>query len=121
MRSQDWPEKLNEYILSQQGKEFALGHFDCCSFSFGAAQAMTGDNLLPEYSGAKQALKMLKEKPLIERLREIFPEVHPAKAQRGDIGYFEDACGVVIGRNVVFVGDPWRLVPVLKMEAVFRV
>lgn len=121
MRSQDWPEKLNAYILSQQGKEFKLGHFDCCTFSFGAVHAMTGESLSPEYSGAKQVLKMLKEKPLIERMREIFPEIHPAQAQRGDIGIFEDACGVVIGRDVIFVGDPWRLIPTLKMETVFRV
>jgi hypothetical protein len=121
MRYPDWPDRLNQYIAEHQGKLFRLGVFDCCKFTLGAVEAMTGMDYLPEYSGPREAVALLEEKPLDERLAEVFKPVHPAMAQQGDIGYFEEACGIVLGRHTLFVGDPWRLIATTQLEAAYRV
>jgi len=121
MRRNDWPQRLNEYLTACRDKKFQLGKFDCAKFAFGAIKAMTGQDLIPaKYSTKKEALKLMAEKPMTEWLAEVLEPCHPAKAQRGDIGVYENACGVVIGRYTVFCGNEWQIVPTLKLEAAFR-
>jgi len=120
-RFADWPERLNDYIVSKQGTHFRYGEYDCCQFTLGAVKAMTGADHLPSYAGAREAVALVQEKPLDERLAEVFEPVSPAFARRGDIGYFEEACGIVLGRHTIFVGDPWRVIPTLKLESAYRV
>lgn len=121
MRYPDWPDRLNNFIVEHQGQRFRLGVFDCCKFTLGAVEAITGHDYLPEYHGPREAGALLAEKPLLDRLRETFKEVPVAYAGRGDIGYFEDACGIVLGRHTLFVGDPWRMINTVNLEAAFRV
>ena len=120
-RRDDWPQRLNEYIVQCRDKQWQLGKFDCAKFAFGAIEAMTGEDKIPaKYSTKKEALKLLAEKGMADWLAEVLEPVHPAKAQRGDLGVFENACGVVIGRFTIFAGDEWMIVPTLKLEAAFR-
>lgn len=121
MRLPDWPERLNNYITQQQSKRFRLGVFDCCKFTLGAVEVMTGEDHLPEYQGARAAVDLLNEKALLDRLAEVFEPVPVAFAKKGDIGYYEGACGVVLGRQTIFVGDPWIMVATVKLEAAFSV
>ena len=121
IRRDDWPQRLNEYLTACRDKKFQLGKFDCAKFAFGAIKSMTGQDLIPaKYSTKKEALKLMAEKPMTEWLTEVLEPCHPAKAQRGDIGVYENACGVVIGRYTVFCGNEWQIVPTLKLEAAFR-
>ena len=121
MRYPDWPERLNKYILECQGREYELGKFDCAIFVCGAVEAMTGeDKLFPKYSTAEEAKKFMDQKPMTEWLATQFEPCHPAVARRGDIGVYENACGIVIGKHTILIGDPWSMVKTLDLEAAFR-
>jgi len=121
IRRDDWPQRLNEYLTACRDKKFQLGKFDCAKFAAGAIKAMTDEDVMPvKYSTKKEAVKLMAQKPMTEWLAEVLEPCHPAKAQRGDIGVFDGACGVVIGRYTIFAGDQWMVVPTLKLEAAFH-
>jgi len=123
MRYVDWEEKLNDYLAEQNGKAFEWGDFDCVRFSMGAVKAMTGVDHTEglQWSNEAEAKALLDEQSLEDRLAEKFERVPPMFARRGDVAMFEGACGIVAGRLAYFVGDPWRAVPLDKLEAAFRV
>lgn len=122
MRLPDWENKLNDYIASVRDRKFRYGRFDCVLFTMGAVKAITGDNKIGDlkWANRKEAEAILAEKPLDERLAEKFEECPPAFARRGDVAFYEGACGVVVGRYAIFIGDQWQAVPITKLERAFR-
>jgi hypothetical protein len=93
-----WQTALDEYLRGCASREFAYGAFDCCLFATGAVEAMTGVDLAAplrgqyasrrtafracaRYAGlpsvAAAAARIAAEHRLVE--------VHPSRAQRGDI------------------------------------
>lgn len=123
MRHIDWEERLNNYVNANRDKKFRYGRFDCVLFTMGAVEAMTGVDHTEglNWSSKKEALAILDEKPLDERLAEKFEEVPRMFARRGDIAMFEGACGIVLGRYALFAGDSWRAIPLTNLERAFRV
>ncbi len=109
MRLSDWEARLNEYIASKRGEAFAWGENDCCTFSAGAVEALTGVDPMPEYRGkydtALGSARALGGKKLEEVLDEKFPGVPIGFAQRGDLVLMDECVGVVAGDYAWFVSD----------------
>jgi len=122
MRLPDWENNLNDYIASVRNKKFRYGRFDCVTFTMGAVKAITGEDKTGglKWSNRKEAEAILEEKPLYDRLCETFEQCPPAFAKRGDVAYYEGACGVVIGRYALFCGDTWKIIPITQLESAFR-
>lgn len=123
MRLDDWENLLNDYITSNRDRKFRYGRFDCVIFSMGAVKAITGVDHTEglKWSNKSEAQAILDEKPLADRLAEIFEEVPPMFARRGDVAMFDGACGVVVGRYALFCGDQWRAIPLNELEKAYRV
>lgn len=122
MRLPDWENNLNDYIASVRSRKFRYGRFDCVTFAFGAVKAITGEDKTGglTWANRKEADAILAERSLEDRLAEIFEECPPAFARRGDVAYYEGACGVVVGRYALFCGDTWKVVPITQLERAFR-
>ena len=109
MRLSDWEQRLSDYIASKQAEPFAWGENDCCTFSAGAVEALTGIDPMPEYRGkydtALGSARALGGRNLEEVLDEKFAQVPIGFAQRGDLVLMDDCVGVVAGDYAWFVSD----------------
>ena len=57
VRFEDWEIRLDKYLSDVRFKPFQYGVFDCATFTCGAVEAITGENLmgaLPSYRSYKQ-------------------------------------------------------------------
>lgn len=130
MRYEDWPPRLNAYVLSVQDKEFDVGVHDCTTFCAGAVEAITGVDYMEEFrdkydsmESGEEALKTIGEGGLYKTLTKKFGKSLPgARGQRGDIAYYEGSCGIVLGRVAVFLGEKgYIMVSITTVKRIFRV
>lgn len=87
----DWPERLAAYFAQHRSTPFAWGGHDCVGFAAGAAQALTGANLLAQ-TGLRWACRpsaaaaLRTAGGLVKAVSSVLPSLpSPAWAQRGDI------------------------------------
>jgi hypothetical protein len=108
-RVSDWESRLCDYIASKHGEVFQWGINDCCTFSAGAVEALTGFDPMPEYRGqydtALGSARALGGKTLEQVLDEKFSMVPIGFAQRGDLVLMDNCVGVVAGDYAWFVSD----------------
>ena len=112
MRILTWEDALSDYITTKRHEPFEYGSNDCCLFAAGAVEAITGEDPMSEFRGQydslKASLKALKEigaGTLEATMDGKFPEVAISHAQRGDLAFFNDSVGVVMGSFAYFVSD----------------
>lgn len=109
MRLSDWEARLSAYISEKRGEPFAWGQNDCCTFSAGAVEAITGDDPMPEFRGkydtALGSVRVLGGKTLAEVLDDKFDAIPIGFAQRGDLAMFDNCVGVVAGDYGWFVSE----------------
>lgn len=112
MRISAWEEALSEYIATKRYDRFEYGFNDCCLFAAGAVIAVTGEDPMPEFRGKydslKGSLKVIKEigaGTLEATMDSKFLEIEIGHAQRGDLAFFDDSVGVVMGSFAYFVSD----------------
>jgi hypothetical protein len=112
MRISTWEEALSNYIITKRHEPFEYGVNDCCLFAAGAVEAITGEDPMSEFRGKydslKTSLKAIKdigEGTLEATMDGKFPEVAIGHAQRGDLAFFNDSVGVVVGGFAYFVSD----------------
>jgi hypothetical protein len=112
MRINTWEDSLSDYIATKRHEPFEYGVNDCCLFAAGAVEAMTGEDPMIEFRGnydsLKGSIKAIKEigaGTLEATLDGKFPEVSIGYAQRGDLAFFDDSIGVVMGGFAYFVSD----------------
>jgi hypothetical protein len=93
-RLPDWPERLCAYLEIRSAMPWAWGGHDCCQFSAGAIEALTGADVLGSilqghaYTTARAAARTLRNLGGLETLParvglELWTTV--AQANRGDI------------------------------------
>lgn len=108
-RLSDWEARLNAYIAAKRGEVFAWGESDCCTFSAGAVEAITGEDPMPEFRGkyttALGSVRVLDGKTLEQVLDDKFIEVPIGFAQRGDLAMLDGCVGVVAGDYGWFVAE----------------
>jgi hypothetical protein len=112
MRISAWEEALADYIAIKRHEPFEYGVNDCCLFAAGAVIAVTGEDPMPEFRGKydslKGSLKVIKEigaGTLEATMDSKFLEIEIGHAQRGDLAFFDDSVGVVMGNFAYFVSD----------------
>jgi hypothetical protein len=112
MRVAIWEEALSDYIASKRDEPFQYGVNDCCMFAAGAVEVMTGVDPMQEFKGTYsdlrgsiKALKEIGEGDLETTLDGKFEEVAISHAQRGDLAFFDESVGVVMGSFAYFVSD----------------
>jgi hypothetical protein len=112
MRIISWEDALVNYIAIKRNEPFEYGINDCCMFAAGAVEAITGQDPMSEFRGQydslKTSLKVIKEigaGTLEATMDSKFPEVAIGHAQRGDLAFFDDSVGVVMGGFAYFVSD----------------
>jgi hypothetical protein len=112
MRISTWEESLSDYIVNKRHEPFEYGTNDCCLFAAGAVEAITGEDPMSEFRGQydslKTSLKAIKDigaGTLEATMDAKFPEVSIGYAQRGDLAFFDDSIGVVMGGFAYFVSD----------------
>ena len=112
MRVPAWEDALVNYIAIKRHEPFEYGVNDCCLFAAGAVIEITGEDPMSEFRGKydslKGSLKVIKEigaGTLEATLDGKFPEVSIGHAQRGDLAFFDDSVGVVMGGFAYFVSD----------------
>ncbi len=130
MRYSNWPIRLNEYIASISEKTFEYGTFDCCTFTAGAVEAITGIDHVEEFrdtyddkESSKATMKKNGKGNIYRILQNKFGKpVHGAMGRKGDIAYYEGNCGIVLGIQSLFIGEGgFTLVPISKVQRAFRV
>jgi hypothetical protein len=112
MRISTWEEALSNYIITKRHEPFEYGVNDCCLFAAGAVEAITGEDPMSEFRGKydslKTSLKAIKDigaGTLKTTMDGKFPEVAIGHAQRGDLAFFNESVGVVVGGFAYFVSD----------------
>ena len=112
MRILTWEAALSDYIATKRHEPFEYGVNDCCLFAAGAVEAVTGDDPMSEFRGnydsLKTSIKAIKDigaGTLEATMDGKFPEVAIGHAQRGDLAFFNDSVGVVMGGFAYFVSD----------------
>lgn len=129
-RSSNWPRRLMEYIERNAREPFAWGEHDCALFAAGAVHAMTGEDPMEairgtysDESGAEDAIASLSARGLYGALTEVLgASVVGAQGKRGDIAYHNGICGVVMGRDALFVSDEGLIrVPIRQVQRAFHV
>lgn len=112
MRVTIWEEALSDYIASKRDEPFEYGVNDCCMFAAGAVEVMTGVDPMQEFRGtysdlrgSLKALKEIGEGDLETTLDSKFDEIPISHAQRGDLAFFDDSVGVIMGGFAYFVSD----------------
>lgn len=123
----DWEERLSDTIRTWRARPFRWDR-DCGRWAAACVIAQTGEDPLAElrgqYSTKRQALKLLAEKSMSERLDTMFDRVHPCFAQRGDIALVQESClGCVIGGEALFyfAGGGMVAVPRADWTAAWKV
>lgn len=110
-RKPDWEARLAAYLEPLRLRLFEWGVHDCCTFTGGAVEAMTGVDPMAEFRGkyrsaasSIRALRTLGAGDLERTLDTKFQPVTPALAQRGDIIMHNGLLGICLGAVAVCVG-----------------
>jgi hypothetical protein len=110
-RFEDWPTRLDKFLLSRKSEPFVWGKNDCCLFAADAILAMTGEDFAARFRGTyddlKGAVKILhdlgKSPESISELAGEFARLHEiqevpvAYAQRGDVVLLDAELGESLG------------------------
>jgi len=107
-RKDHWRSNLSTYLATQARTPFEYGRSDCALFASGAVDAMTGTDPAAEWRGKyttlRGGLRVIRRAGFddhIDATAAILAEVHPGRAQIGDIvevpGDAGPALGVIVG------------------------
>ena len=112
MRINTWEDALADYIATKRQEPFEYGVNDCSMFAAGAVIAITGEDPIPELRGQYDSLKTsliairdIGAGTLEATIDAKFSEVAIGHAQRGDLAFFDDSVGVVMGGFAYFVSE----------------
>lgn len=110
-RLPDWEARLAAYLEPLRTRPFQWGRHDCCTFSAGAVEAMTGTDPMPEFRGrystaigSARALRRFGAGDLAATMDQKFVRLPASLARRGDIVMTAGLLGVCLGGVLVAVG-----------------
>jgi hypothetical protein len=111
LRHADWEARLAAYLEPLRARPFEWGGHDCCIFSAGAVEAITGIDPMSEFRGhyhtrigSLRALKRFGAGALAPTLDAKFPRIPPSSAQRGDVVMSGGLLGICFGDFLIAVG-----------------
>jgi hypothetical protein len=122
-RLPDWEARLAAYLEPLRTRAFVWGEHDCCLFSAGAVEAMTGVDPMPEFRGrystpigSARALTRYGAGRLDATLDTKFRRISASLAQRGDIVMSNGLLGVCLGAFLVAVGSEGDREGLIRIE-----
>jgi len=131
MRYPDWPERLNIYVVKVQKEEFQLGEFDCALFAAGCIEAITGEDVMPEYRDTYNSWESSEEacldihhtaslyKVLLKKFGSPLPGV---RGRVGDLAFYDGCCGIVFGRYALFLSEGgYAHIRITHVQRIFRI
>lgn len=108
----DWETRLSQHIEAHRTAAFEWGRCDCCTFSMGAVEAITGVDQMSEFRGkysselgSVRALKRFGAGSLESTLDHKFAPIPVGRARRGDLAFFAGCVGVVTGDFAWFMAE----------------
>lgn len=111
-RKPDWDARLAAYLEPLRTRPFAWGEHDCCTFTAGAVEAMTGVDPIPEFRdryttaiGSARALRRYGAGTLAATLDGKFARISPPLAHRGDLIMSSGLLGLAWGAFLIAVGS----------------
>lgn len=114
-RLHDWQPRLTTYLRSVARLGFEYGRHDCCTFTAGCVEAMTGKDPMRGFRGYRnleQGMKKLGGKGFpdhVAAVASLFEECPPAFAQPGDIAVVDGerfpSLGIVQGSKIYVLGQ----------------
>lgn len=105
-----WQSRLSRYIDVAVPRCFEYGVWDCALFVAGAVEALTGQDVRPDWSYTSRAegvrlMRAAGHRNHIDYFRSLFRPVAPAAAQPGDIAVMPGrSLGILQGRAVYLIG-----------------
>ena len=129
-RYPDWPVRMNEYIAAVRDNSYEWGTHDCCTFSGGCIEAMTGEDPMEEFRGKynseESAIEVLKEIGNVSLYRTLYRKfgkpLRGCYGQIGDLGFYNGNCGIIIGRFGLFLIDEGLAhIRLSQIQRVFRI
>lgn len=132
-RLEDWPERLIRTVSAHRAAPFAWGEFDCATFFAAAVEAVIGIDPLTAYrpwASERDAARVLLDhgyRDMAHFTECLFPEIAPAKARRGDIGFCAErkvlTCpAVILGAEAAQRDErSWLMFPASTIIRAFRV
>lgn len=111
-RYPDWEARLAAYLEPLRARPFGWGAHDCCTFTGGGVEAMTGEDPMPEFRGrystaigSARALRRYGAGTLDATLDTKFRRIGAALAHRGDIVMSGGLLGFNWGSFLIAVGS----------------
>ena len=112
MRVSNWEQALSDYLFERSDMPFEYGKNDCCTFAAGAVQAMTGINPMEEFVGkyksmasSVRAISNSGFDGLEQIMDSKFDSIPIGFASTGDLAFFNESVGVVVGGKAAFVSE----------------
>lgn len=108
MRVVGWEAALNAVVAAHRARPFLWGGSDCFTYPLDAIVAVTGRDPWPgghDYTsrlGAARCLAALGYASIADAFADRFAEIHPVRAQRGDVGVVESdgaLCGALVSAS----------------------
>ena len=101
-RRDDWLARLSAAIAAAEGRPFAWGKHDCCTFAAACVEAMIGRHPFPDMQGAyrtrREADAFLRKHGGLDALVDgLFAPCPPLLARRGDLATLPTARGPALG------------------------
>lgn len=122
-RKPDWEARLAAYLEPLRARPFAWGLHDCCTFTAGAVEAMTGVDPMPEFRGryrtaigSARALRKFGAGTLEATLDTKFERVAATLCHRGDIVMVGGLLGVGWGGFMFAVGQEGEREGIVHIE-----
>lgn len=112
-RLPDWRKRLDAYLDTLDGVEFAWEGTHCATFGADVVKAITGHDFAEGHRGAYRTMGEAMEylvglgfSDMAEYVASLLPEIHPSEAQIGDIAIVETPD---FGPCVAMFGGPTHL------------
>jgi len=105
VRTEDWPQRLSDFLADAERRPFVWGEWDCCLFAADWVLALTGVDVAAEFRGAyadeDAALEIVRGYGgmvhMVESLLPDIPLSNPKMARRGDVCVVDSPLGEALG------------------------
>lgn len=129
VRRPDWEARLAAQFNRYRARSFQWGRTDCCTFAADCVRAMTGQDPMRGFrtqyrskTAAARALRHIGAGTLLATLQSVFGDpVGALSAQRGDVLWDGQNCGICNGASGLFVSASGLVTkPTASCQAVFK-
>ena len=132
-RRSGWDLRLMEVVQTHRRQPFAWGAYDCATFFNDAVDAVAGFRPLVAHmpwdseQAAARRLIAAGYRDMAEFCRTFFPEIPPAHARRGDVGFADvrhalSCPAVIVGAEAVTRTESgWLTLPACLLVQCFKI